>query len=405
MKPLLIVLAAAAVFGILFKTGWDRRNRTSALAAVEQKAESEIVVTTARVSQSPPLRHIELPGSAQGILETSIHARAEGYIHKLHVDIGDRVKAGQLLVEIDSPELDQQLRVARARVSQLQAAYAQAEAALLQAQANQRLAQLTLDRVRNLVAQGILSRQEGDDKQAIHDARTADVAAAGAAIRAAGESIHAQEAEVRRIEELHSFKRVVAPYDGIITRRTCALGDLITPAQVAAGRDLYRIAEISVMRVYVDVPQASVPDIYPGQPAEVAAADIEGKKFTGAVDRTANALDAATRILRAEVRVRNPRGELMPGMYTTVTLAVKRPRTKLLIPSDTLAVRGGRQQVAVVQDGGRIHFQNVALGRDYGQAIEVDEGLTGTEMLVVNPSDLVVEGARVKVAPGKKAGP
>ncbi len=248
---LMLGLLALAVFYV----GWAPREHRLQLIEAEAKtnAEERLPVTVTMVKLSTPVREISLPGNVAAIGETPIYARAEGYIKTRKVDIGDVVKKGDMLVEIDSPELDQQLRNSKARLEQLRASSAQVRAAIEQAKATAKLAEVNYSRSRQLVESGIVARADLDEKTAIQDARKADVRAQEANLVAAEEAIKAQTAEVARIDQMSEFKRVTAPWDGIITQRNCAVGNLITPAALAAGRDLFRLSDISKLRVFVNV--------------------------------------------------------------------------------------------------------------------------------------------------------
>jgi RND family efflux transporter MFP subunit len=384
---------AAAVFF----TGWLPRTERIRLIEAEAKTNSEerLQVTTTRVKLSAPTREILLPGNVSAIGETPIYARAEGYIKSRKVDIGDVVKKGDLLVEIDSPELDQQLRNSRARLEQLRAASAQVRAAIEQAKATAKLAEVNFNRSRLLVADGIVAKADLDEKTAMFDARKADVKAQEANLLAAEEAIRAQTAEVGRIEQLTEFKRVTAPWDGIITQRNCAVGNLITPSAIASGRDLFRLSDISRLRVFVNVPQSSINDIKVGQAAQVRVPEL-GKTLTGSIIRSSNALENQSRTLLAEVNVVNQGRTLLPGMYVQVGIATTSPRRLILVPGDTIVTRSEGIFVAVVDKSNKVAFRKIEVGRDFGTEIEAVSGLAEGDQVVVNPSDDVKNGIVVK---------
>jgi RND family efflux transporter MFP subunit len=402
-RPLLVLTLIAAVFGgLLFVGLWPRRERVAAITEEVRQAQSGIPqVTVARASLAPPTRELVLPGTVAAILETPIYARAEGYLKAVRADIGDVVKKDQVLAELDTPELDQSFEQAKARLAQLRAAEKQAIAMVQQAQANLELAEITLGRVEKLVTEGVVSRQEGDDRRAQRQVRLAELESARAAIEVARQNVRAQEAEVARIEQLLAFKRVLAPYDGVITVRNCATGNLITPAAVAQGRELYRIANNDVLRVFVSLPQANLADVRVGQDAEVEVVGQAGLRFRGKLVRTANALEESTRTQRTEIRVENRRNALLPGMYIQARFLGVQPRPTVLIPGDTLVTRSDGSYVAVVDESSRVRFVKLELGRDLGPQVEVLGGLRGGEALVVSPSDAVVEGAEVRGVPRK----
>lgn len=399
MRSLLLILITALAAGGLFYAGWaprrDRLQAVTAESAAEQKETLGVTVGAVRVTDQPAA--LVLPATLGGIRETPVYARAEGYIKKLYVDIGDYVRAGQVLVDIDSPEQDQQLRNSRARLDQITASLAQTQAAELAARANLKLASVTLGRVAELVRQGVTSKQQGDEAQAHFEARQAEVAVQEANVLVARQNIRAQEAEVSRIEELTRFQKVTAPFEGLITVRNCAVGNLITPQSLQQGRELYRLTDLSTLRVFVNTPQANIADIRLGQRAVVTTQDQPGKQFIGTVKRTANSLDTQTRTLLTEVNVVNQGRALLPGMYAQVVFdAPTAGHRTVLIPGDTLVTTSQGPQVATVDSANRIHWVKVVVGRDLGLEVEITKGLAGSEKLVINPSDDVREGRLVQ---------
>lgn len=397
MKRILFLLAVVGGLVGLFYAGWIPRQRQIDLVSAEAKADSkEIpVVTVASVKVADKPADLLLPATVAAIGETPVYARAEGYIVKRFVDIGDYVRQGQVLVQIDSPEQDQQLRQARSRLDQLQASLGQTQAQVQVSEANLKLAEVTAKRLLQLVKEGVMSAQAGDESAAQLAARRADLASAQANVNVARENIKAQEAEVQRLTELTAFQKVTAPFDGLITVRNCAVGNLITAASLQAGRELFRLSDISVLRVFVNVPQQNVNDVMTGQKATVTIQDLPKAKFSGKVTRTSNSLDVGTRTLLAEVQVQNQGRTLLPGMYARAQIEGHAMKRMVLIPGDTLLTPAGGPQVATVL-GGKVRFKKVEVGRDYGLEIEVTNGLTGDEVLVVNPSDDVREGAPVR---------
>lgn len=390
---LMLGLLALAAFYV----GWTPREQRLKMIEAEAKtnAEERLPVTVTRVKVSTPVREISLPGNVAAIGETPIYARAEGYIKTRKVDIGDVVKKGDMLVEIDSPELEQQLRNSKARLEQLRASSAQVRAAIEQAKATAKLAEVNYSRSRQLVESGIVARADLDEKTAIQDARKADVKAQEANLVAAEEAIKAQTAEVARIDQMSEFKRVTAPWDGIITQRNCAVGNLITPAALAAGRDLFRLSDISKLRVFVNVPQVNIGDIRVGQKALVRIPDLK-QTLVGSVVRTSNALENQSRTLLAEVNVVNQGRTLLPGMYVQVGIETTQTRQLILVPGDTIVTRSEGIFVAVVGKDNKVTFRKIEVGRDFGTEIEAVSGLSEGDMVVVNPSDDVRNGVVVK---------
>jgi RND family efflux transporter MFP subunit len=387
----------ALLVGALYYAGWAPRRERIQIIEAEAKtnAEERLPVTVSKVKLSPLVHELVLPGTVSAIGETPIYARAEGYIKTRKVDIGDVVRKGDLLVEIDSPELDQQLRNANARLEQIRAASAQVRAAIEQAKATAKLAEVNYSRSRQLVADGILAKADLDEKTAMFDARKADVRAQEANLLAAEEAIKAQLAEVARLEQLAAFKRVTAPWGGIITQRNCAVGNLITPSALAAGRDLFRLSDISKLRVFVNVPQSNVGDIRTGGKAIVRIPELR-RAFNGNIARTSSALENQTRTLLTEVNVTNENNTLLPGMYVQVGLETTRARRSLLVPGDTIITRTDGTYVAVVIPGNKIAIRKLETGRDYGTELEALSGVNEGDSIVVNPSDDVQNGITVK---------
>jgi RND family efflux transporter MFP subunit len=393
---LILVLVAGGFF-----LGYLPRQRREQVLAAESIAEGQNlpIVTVAAVTRAANNNSLVLPGNIQAVTEGPVLARASGYIKKRYVDIGDRVKEGQVLADIEAPELMQQIKQAQAAVEQSQSTIQQAEAAVQQGRSNANLAKLTAERWANLFKRGVVSRQDNDTSQAQYEAQQANVQALEKAVAAARSSASAVEANLARLNELLLYQTVRAPFAGVITVRNVDTGVLVTEGSTL----LFRIAQTDRLRTYLNVPQADADAVRPGQPATLSVPDLPGRKFAGQVARSSNALDPTTRTLLVEVQVPNSGGVLMPGMYAQVDLAVPRRDPPLLIPGDTLVVRSDGPQVAVVAPDGTVHYQRVQLGRDFGDKLEVLDGLKDGMQLAVNPSDAVREGVKVKPAgPAKK---
>jgi RND family efflux transporter MFP subunit len=387
-----VILVAAVAFGLI-----PRLSRQKALlAASDVERERVPIVDTVMVRSSSPTADLLLPGNVEPMLEAPIYARADGYLRELYVDIGDHVRAGQVLGKIETPELDQQLQQARASVDQTKAALKQSEAAVAQARANLVLAKVTLDRWNKLVAAGVMARQDGDEKQATFDARQADLEAALANVAAAQSNIDANESNVKRLVELKAFDQVTAPFDGIITVRNTTTGTLISAGTSSPNRELLREAQIDVLRIFISVPQTNVASIQRKMAADVTVQELPNRVFHGFVARTANALDAASRTLRTEVHVQNPDHTLLPGMYGQVKFSIARKSAPPLIPGDTLVIRSSGTLVALVGPDRKVHFQKIEVGRDYGREIEVVSGLSEGQVVIVNPTDEIREGVAVQ---------
>lgn len=400
----LIVLAIAGAF----LGGYIPRQRREAVLFTEARAavDSLPVANVVRVERSSPKSELVLPGNIQAVTEAPILARASGYIKRRLADIGDRVSTGQLLAEIEAPELDQEVRQAKAALQQVQSAVEQTLANLEQGKTNQELARVTAVRWANLALKGAVSRQENDQYQAQYKAQSANVQALEKAVAAARNNVAAAEANVARLTGLQGYKQVRAPFAGVVTLRNVDVGALIT----AGNTMLFRIAQKNVLRTYVNVPQANSVSVRAGQTAQLTIPDLPGRRFTGTVTRNASALDPSTRTLLTEVQVPNTDGMLLPGMYAIVDLTASRKDPPLLIPGDTLVVRSNGPQVAIVEGDHKVHFQPIQLGRDYGDRLEVLSGLEEGAEIVVNPSDFIREGAKVNPVmlaekPGAKSGP
>lgn len=394
---LVIALAVAGYF-----LGYLPRQRREQVLAAETSAEVQSlpVVNVRAVERAAARSNLVLPGNIEAITEAPVLARASGYIRKRYVDIGDRVASGQVLAEIEAPELNQQIKQAQASIDQANSTVQQAEAALVQGRANENLAKVTAQRWTNLLAKGAVSRQETDTYNAQYAAQQANVLALEKAVAAARSNGLAVEANLARLNELFGYLTVRAPFAGVITVRNIDNGALVTESSTL----LYRIAQTDRLRTYVNLPQGDADSVRVGQKAVLRIPGLANREFPGAVTRTANALDPASRTLLVEVQAPNPTGVLMPGMYAQVDLAVPRQDPPLMIPADTLVVRSDGPQVAAVNADGTVHFTRIVLGRDLGDRLEVLGGITDGQHLAVNPGDSVREGVKVKpvLAPEKK---
>ena len=314
---------------------------------------------------------LSLPGTLQGFVQSPISARASGYLKRWTKDIGSRVEKGELLAEIETPEIDQQL--------------SQAVAARAQAASGLELARSTADRWEALRKKDVVSQQELDERRSAVAQATSNVAAA--------------DANVQRLKQTEGFKRVVAPFAGVITRRNVDVGDLIDAGSGGgAGRALFLLAQTDPLRVYINVPQAYAQLVKSGQPVVVTQAELRGQTFKGQVARTAGSIDTTTRMMQVEVSLPNSDGALLPGAYVQVSLPLAASRT-LSVPSNALLFRAEGTRIAVVDPQGRVNLRAVTLGRNYGENVEVIDGLEHTDRMVLNPSDSLAEGDVVAVAP------
>lgn len=401
---LMAILIIALIVGGFFAGYLPRQKREQVLAAESKESVRSLpTVNFSRVERSAEKTELVLPGNIQAMTEAPILARASGYIRKRFVDIGDRVTEGQVVAEIEAPELDQQILQANATLEQTRSAVLQAEAAVQQGRANENLARITAQRWDNLQKRGVVSKQENDTYQAQYAAQQANVQALEKALAAARSNVSAAEANVARLNQLKTYQTVRAPFEGVITVRNVDTGALVNEGNTL----LFRIAQTGSLRVYVNLPQSEAGNVRVGQHASLTVAERPGRKFDGTVTRTSNALDPASRTLLTELQAVNSGGLLLPGMFAEVDLSVPRSDPPLLIPGDTLVVRSDGPQAAVIGTDDTVRFAHIQLGRDYGDRIEVLSGLQEGQRLVVNPNDAVREGVKVKPVtsektPGKK---
>src|SRR5208283_1475525 len=339
-----------------------------------KETEQEAIPTVAVVHPvaEKPDEELVLPGTMQAYEESPIYARTNGYLLRWYKDIGSRVTKGELLADIDTPEVDQELMQARANRQQV---LAQLD-----------LAKINADRYVNLRKTDSVSQQEADQQSSGYEQAVANLAAA--------------DANVRRLEELESFKHVYSPFTGVLTKRTVDPGALINAGvSGAAGKELFDIAQVDPLRVYVSVPQSYAPFIKNGMEAEVTLQEYPGQKFKGTVARTAEAIDPMTRTLLTEVDVPNKKGQLLPGSYGEVHFRVGMNAQKVTLPVNTMLFRQEGAQVAIVGIDGKVHLRPITIGRDYGTTLEILGGVEVGDRVVINPADSLQEGQPVNVAP------
>jgi RND family efflux transporter MFP subunit len=358
----LVLLAVGAGHTVL-----SRMTNAHGLEAVAQQSGVQYVRTTT-VHPAGTSETLSLPGTLQGFVQAPVSARAGGYLRRWTKDIGSRVQKGELLAEIETPELDQQL--------------SQAIAARNQTAASLELARTTVERWEALRKRDAVSQQELEERRSAFVQAKANLAGA--------------DANVARLRELESFKRVVAPFAGVITRRNVDIGDLID-----SNKPLFLLSQTDPLRVYVNVPQAYAQLVRTGQPATVTQAELRGREFRGKVARTSGAIDSSTRTMQVEVTLPNRDGSLLPGAFVQVEL-VAAPSGTLTVPSNALLFRGQGVLVAQVDAQGIVHLLPVRLGRNYGDSVEILEGLQGNEQIVLNPSDSLAAGDKVQVVADAK---
>ena len=340
-------------------------------------------VRTALAERADGPLDLTLPGETRPFLSAAIAARATGYIAERRVDIGSRVKAGDLLLRIAAPDLDQQLAQAQAQLGQLQAQRLQAEAQVEQAKANVTLANLTNNRTTTLADQGWASRQNADTSQAGVLSQAATLAAAEAGVKVAAGNIKAQEAAVERLKTLTAFEQVVAPFDGVITTRNVDVGDLVRADN--GGTPLVTIDQDSILRIAVNVPQNLTRGVAPGVDATVRVPQLPGRTFAGYIERSSVALQAASRTLTAEVDVPNPDATLRAGMHADVTLKLPRDKPGVIVPAEAAIFSKGQLRVAVVKDDGRVTWRTIRLRRDFGRALEIEDGVDAQTRIILGP--------------------
>lgn len=369
-----------------------QHRRSVVVAEARRQEESVPRVQVISVTRGGGKNALQLPASTQAIREAPVLARTDGYLKARFVDLGDRVKAGQPLAEIDVPELEESLRAARATLEQSRAALEQSNASLAQGKADLELAKVSAERYGELAKAGVASRQDDDRYRLEYQARIASVNALEKALNAQKSSVAAAEANVARIENLQAYKIVKAPFDGVITLRNVDAGALVSTGNTL----LFRIAQTHTLRVYVSVPQSWVSSIRLGQSAIVRVAGLPGRQFGGTVARTANALDPTSRTLLVELNVPNPDGVLMPGMSAQAELNTTQRDAPLVIPADALVIRANGSEVATVRKDETVHIRKIRVGRDYGDLLEVVDGLNEGDRVIQNPSDAVHEGMKVE---------
>ena len=402
---IVLVVAALAVFAGLIYRGIRARIRTATAVKQETLFLSVPTVSVTRPKLGSETNEVVLPGSIQPFIDSPIYARASGYLKQWYTDIGTRVKSGQALAEIDAPELDQQVSQAKGALAQAQAAVEQAVANLQQGRANEELAHVTAQRWSNLVTKGAVSRQENDTYQAQYQAQVANVEALEKAVAASRSNLAVAQANLGRLEDLQAFKIVRAPFDGIITVRNTDFGALINAGNGGPTQELFHIASISKLRVFVNVPQAYARSATQGTPAELTLAEFPGRRFHGKLVRTAEAMDAGTRTLLAEVDLDNASGELRPGAYAEVHLMLPASVHSVIIPVSAILFRSEGLRLGVVRDSNKVQLVPVVLGKDYGNEVEVVSGITADDQVIMDPPDSLTSGAVVRVVPANSSTP
>jgi RND family efflux transporter MFP subunit len=373
LRVLLGLLLICVVAGALVVSGILPRIKAKTVLRQETSLAAEPAVAIVHPQRQAGAQELALPGNIQAFMDAPIYARTSGYLKKWYFDIGSRVKTGQLLAEIESPEVDQQLQQAREELGT--------------AQANLKLAQLTAQRYTDLLKSDSVSKQDVDNAVQTAAARVTAVKSA--------------EANVKRLEQMVAFERIYVPFDGVVTARNTDVGQLIASGSAGQNRELFHVAAIHKLRVFVNVPQTYSHATTPGLQAELSLPELPGRRFPGTLVRTADALDPATRTLLVEVDVNNSTGLLMPNAYTEVHFKVKGAQSALTIPSASLLFRSEGIRLPIVKGENRAALIPVSLGRDFGATIEVLSGIDENTAVIANPPDSLVDGETVRVIQAK----
>ena len=376
-RPWLMALVAFLIVVAVVISGIVPRVRARATLRNETNQLAVPAVIVVKPKPSSPGQEVILPANVQAYRDAPIYARTNGYLKRWYVDIGSKVKEGQLLAEIDTPEVNQQLRQARAD--------------LATSQANLNLSKITADRYEGLLKTDSVSKQESDNAAGDYAAKQA--------------SLQSAQANVKRLEELQSFQKIYAPFSGVITARNTDIGALIDSGSSGGTRtELFHIVQADKLRVYVSVPQVYSQAAKPGLIANLTLSEFPGRPFQGKLVRTANAIDPTSRTLLVEIAVDNPTGQLFTGSYAEVHLKLPTPTSSLILPVNTLLFRSEGLRVATVGSDQRVSLKAITLGHDFGSEVEVIAGLNGDENVIVNPPDSVAAGETVRVTQNAQGG-
>jgi RND family efflux transporter MFP subunit len=363
---------AALVLGILIVVGILTRFRAEAALATTARQDAVLSVAVTSPMQGAAAQEITLPANTQAFIDTPIYARTSGYLRKWYADIGAHVHNGQLLAEIDTPELDQQVH--------------QAQSDLATAQSNEKIAQITAERWTRLLAKNAVSKQETDQAMSDFSGRQSALAAA--------------ESNVMRLQQLQGFEKIYAPFDGVITARNIDIGSLIQAGDSNSPRaELFHMASTDKLRLFVPVPEVYANQVRNGSHVAVTSDAVPDAKFTGTIVRNSDAIDISSRTLNVEVDVVNTEHKLLPGQYAFIHLPIPPSVSSMTLPSGALLFRGEGLRVGVVRDG-RVQLVPVKIGHDYGAKVEITSGLAAQDQVILNPPDSLAEGERVNVEKG-----
>jgi RND family efflux transporter MFP subunit len=370
--PIVVGVLAFLLLGILIAIGIRTRVHAEETLATTAHENAVLSVAVTTPVQGAAAQEITLPANTQAFIDTPIYARTSGYLRKWYADIGTRVHTGELLAEIETPELDQQVK--------------QAQSELATAQANQQIAQITSERWTKLLAKNAVSKQETD--QATSD------------FRARQSALSAAEANVMRLQQLQAFEKIYAPFDGVITTRNVDIGALIQAGDSNSPRaELFHMASTDKLRLFVPVPEVYANQVRTGSHITVTSDAIPDARFTGTIVRNSDAIDISSRTLNVEVDVVNTDHKLLPGQYAFIHLPIPPSTSSMTLPSGALLFRGEGLRVGVVRDG-RVQLVPVEIGHDYGAKVEITSGLGPHDQVILNPPDSLADGERVNVEKG-----
>lgn len=373
LKVFLIVAVVVLIAGAVVITGIH--SRISAAAVVKERTLDESIpsVSVIHPKRGAPADEIVLPGNIQAFVDAPVYARTSGYLKKWYYDIGARVKTGDLLAEIESPEIDQQLNQARAQ--------------LATAQANMRLAKVTMDRDLGVMKDAI-PRQDVDNAVGTYEADKA--------------TVDSNAANVKHLEQLVGFEKVFAPFDGLVTARNTDVGQLINSGNGGPAQELFRISSTSKLRIFISVPQAYSQATVPGVSTQLTLTEAPGRHYTGKVARNNGMIDPTTRTLLTEVDIDNQSGQLLPGAFAEVHLKLPAATAALIVPVTALIFRAEGLQIAVIRNGNKAEMVHVTEGRDYGTEVEITSGITAQDDIIINTPDSLTSGATVRVERGEE---
>lgn len=395
---LLFVLFLCLAGGIAYELSQRKTEARALAAATDGSGASVPEVEVQAVHTAASDATVEIPGQTMALVETPIYARVDGYIKQRSVEIGDRVKKGQFMLELDTPELDQMIAQARATLAQSKAALAQQQAALQSAQSSLKLSSVTADRYHTLATQGVMSRQDDDTAHAALETGQANVHAAEESVHAQEATITSADANLNRLLEQKKYARIEAPFDGVVTYRdlkSSDVGTLISAGSASSNPEILRVSQIQPLRIFVQVPQSYAPEIRVNQAADLTLDEFAGRTFHARVSSTTDSVDPTTRTMLTILMVDNSGGELLPGMYGKVRFRLPHTVNILRLPAEALMFRSEGPMAAVVGSDHKVNLHKLTLGRDFGPEVEVTAGLAAGDLVVLNPTDAIREGAVV----------